>query len=56
MGWSSRLLAFVLAATAAACAADPPGAPTGIFFPTVPIGDAYPSGLMDGVLEGALLR
>lgn len=51
MGWSSRLLALVLAVMAAACAADRPGAPTGIFFPTVPIGNAYPSGLMHGVLE-----
>jgi len=51
MGWSSRLLALVLAVTAVACAVDRPGAPTGIFFPTMPIGDAYPSGLMDGVLE-----
>lgn len=25
--------------------------PPGIFFPTVPIGDEYPSGLMEGVLE-----
>ena len=51
MGWSSRLLALVLAVTAAACAADRPGAATGIFFPTVPIGDAYPAALMESVLE-----
>jgi hypothetical protein len=41
----------VVAVMAAACAADRPGSPPGIFFPTVPIGDAYPSALMEGVLE-----
>jgi hypothetical protein len=34
-----------------ACAADAPAAPAGIFFPTVPIGEAYPAALMEGVLE-----
>jgi hypothetical protein len=51
MGWSSRLLCLVLSVMAVACAADPPSAPGGIFFPTVPIGDAYPSGAMVGILE-----
>jgi hypothetical protein len=49
--WSSRLLGLLLAVTAAACAADRPDAPPGIFFPTVPIGDAYPGALMKGMLE-----
>jgi len=36
----------------AACGADGPVAPEGIFFPTVPRQDAYPTALMsDGVLE-----
>lgn len=51
MAWNSRLLGLVLAVTAAACAADRPGAPPGIFFPTVPIGNAYPAALMEGLLE-----
>jgi len=34
-----------------ACAADGSAAPAGIFFPTVPIGEAYPAALMEGVLE-----
>ena len=34
-----------------ACGADEPTAPPGIFFPTVPIGDAYPAALIEGVLE-----
>ena len=41
----------VMALTVAACGPDEPAAPAGIFFPTVPIGDEYPAGDMEGVLE-----
>jgi hypothetical protein len=51
MGWGARLLGVVIAVTATACAGDQPAAPPGIFFPTVPIGDAYPAGEIDGVFE-----
>jgi hypothetical protein len=36
---------------APACGSDAPAAPAGIFFPTVPIGGAYPSALLEGRLE-----
>lgn len=51
MRWSRRFLGLALSVAAAACAADRPSAPAGVFFPTVPIGDAYPAALMEGVLE-----
>lgn len=44
-------LVLLMAITVPACGPDEPVAPPGIFFPTVPIGDAYPSALMEGVLE-----
>ena len=44
-------LVVVVALTAAGCGSGEPAAPPGIFFPTVPIGDAYPAALMEGVLE-----
>jgi hypothetical protein len=49
--WRRPLLGIMLAVVTAGCAADGPGSSSGIFFPTVPIGDAYPGALMDGVLE-----
>jgi hypothetical protein len=49
--WRRSLVGFMLAVFASGCAADGPGSPSGVFFPTVPIGDAYPAALMEGVLE-----
>ena len=45
------LFVGLLAVAAAACAAERSDAPAGVFFPTVPIGDAYPAGLIEGALE-----
>lgn len=45
-----RLLVVTLALTLAACGDAGRVAPPGIFFPTVPIGDAYPAGEIEGVL------
>jgi hypothetical protein len=46
------LLAFVLLALmSAACGERPPVASASIFFPTVPIGDAYPAGEIDGTFQ-----
>jgi hypothetical protein len=44
-------LILLLALSMLACATDEPAAPDGIFFPTVPIGEAYPAGEIEGVLE-----
>ena len=44
-------LVVVMALTVAVCGSDEPAALPGIFFPTVPNGDAYPAALMEGVLE-----
>ena len=44
-------LVLLMAISVPACGPDEPAAPPGIFFPTVPIGDAYPTALMEGVLE-----
>jgi len=49
--FGSGHLVVVMVLTAAACGSDEPAAPPGIFFPTVPIGDAYPAALMEGILE-----
>lgn len=46
-----QLLAFLLTLAAAACGGDEPSASHDIFLPTEPIGDDYPTGLMEGVLE-----
>ncbi|HEY6567712.1 MAG TPA: hypothetical protein VI341_09360 [Actinomycetota bacterium] len=43
--------AMLLLLAAAGCDSGEPSAPPGIFFPTVPIGDAYPSALIGGVIE-----
>jgi hypothetical protein len=51
MRWRLRCFAVLLAVAATACAADESSAPPRIFFPTAPIGDAYPAALMAGVLE-----
>jgi len=45
------ILALMLCFAPAACGANSPDAPPGIFFPTVPAQDAYPTALMGGVLE-----
>jgi hypothetical protein len=50
-GWFARPLGLVFAFAGAACAGHEPIAPPGIFFPTVPIGDAYPAALMEGMLD-----
>ena len=49
--FGSGHLVVVMALTAAACGSNEPAAPPGIFSPTVPIGDAYPAALMEGILE-----
>jgi hypothetical protein len=51
MQWTTRLLSIVIAAAAATCAGEGPAAPPKVFFPTVPIGDAYPAALINGFLE-----
>src|SRR2546423_866296 len=49
----SLILGVVLLAGVCApgCGSDAPAAPPGIFFPTVPIGGAYPLALLSGRLE-----
>jgi hypothetical protein len=43
---------FIAATLLFAACAEPVGdAPAGVFFPTVPIGEAYPAGLFEGDLE-----
>ena len=44
-------LLVLMAFTVLACGSDEPAAHPGLFFPTVPIGDEYPAGDMEGVLE-----
>jgi hypothetical protein len=46
-----RILGLAIGVMAAACGSDSATAPEGIFFPTVPLEDAYPAALMDGVLH-----
>jgi hypothetical protein len=41
--------ALLTAMTAIGCASDP-SAPRGVFFPTVPVSDSYPTALMRGTL------
>ncbi len=51
MGRRTRFLVLLLALTSAACSGREAVVPPGVFFPTVPIGDAYPAALIDGHLE-----
>jgi hypothetical protein len=44
-------LSVAIATIAGGCAGYEPSAPKGVFFPTVPIGDAYPAASLTGVLE-----
>lgn len=45
------LLILVLTLAVQACRSDDPVASAGVFFPTVPIGDAYPAGEIEGTFE-----
>jgi hypothetical protein len=48
---SRRVLLALLVLASAACAERGPVAPASIFFPIVPIGDAYPAGEIEGTFH-----
>jgi hypothetical protein len=49
--WMPRWFVPLVMLLTSACGSTEPVAPDGVFFPTVPIGDAYPAGEIEGVLE-----
>ncbi|HJS26859.1 MAG TPA: hypothetical protein VJ913_07025 [Actinomycetota bacterium] len=46
-----RLSAVLLAVTVTACGSSKRAAPDGVFFPTVPLGNAYPAGEIEGEFQ-----